>query len=82
MLEADLFANEAILKLKNDKIWGKCVRATVCMMLLIPYVKSFQVFFPTVFGTVTDISISLVAHKDNEYFSINADFTSKKKINE
>ena len=39
-------------------------------------------YFPKVFGTVTDIYIRLIAHEDNEYFSINADFTSKKKISE
>lgn len=39
-------------------------------------------YFQSVFGTVTDIYIRLLADDDDEYFSIVADFTSKKKITE
>lgn len=39
-------------------------------------------YFPMVFGIVTDIYIRLIADEDNEYFSINGDFTSKTEITE
>lgn len=39
-------------------------------------------FFPSVMGKVTEAYIRLIPHDDNEFFSIAADFSTKKKISE
>lgn len=39
-------------------------------------------YFPSIMGKVSDAYIRLIPHDDNEYFSIAADFSTKKKLSE
>jgi hypothetical protein len=39
-------------------------------------------FFPSKMGKVSEAYIRLIPHEDNEYFSIAADFSTKKKVSE